>query len=113
LPENYFRPQIASVPAEYRGDVVNLLMEYAELFRTEPLGTSRRFEHRIELMDPEPIRMMPRRVPLTQYQPMLVEVERMLRLGVIRKSVSPYASPIVLVKKKSGEIRFLCGTSGS
>jgi transposase InsO family protein/predicted aspartyl protease len=105
LPET-ISSQIASVPAEYRGDVVNLLMEYAELFRTEPLGTSRRFEHRIELMDPEPIRMMPRRVPLTQYQPMLDEVERMLRLGVIRKSVSPYASPIVLVKKKSGEIRF-------
>jgi predicted aspartyl protease len=63
LPET-ISSQIASVPAEYRGDVVNLLMEYAELFRTEPLGTSRRFEHRIELMDPEPIRMMPRRVPL-------------------------------------------------
>jgi predicted aspartyl protease len=110
-PNNYQLPetisaQIVNVPPEYRADVVNLLTEYAELFRTEPLGTSRRFEHRIELNDPEPVRMMPRRVPLTQYQPMKDEVERMLRLGVIRKSVSPYASPIVLVKKKSGEIRF-------
>jgi hypothetical protein len=96
----------ANVPSEYRGDVASLLTEYAELFRTEPLGTSKRFEHRIELNDPEPVRMMPRRVPLTQFQPMKDEVERMLRLGVIRKSVSPYASPIVLVKKKSGEIRF-------
>jgi predicted aspartyl protease len=110
-PNNYPLPetisaQIVNVPPEFRSDVVNLLTEYAELFRTEPLGTSRRFEHRIELNDPEPVRMMPRRVPLTQYQPMKDEVERMLRLGVIRKSVSPYASPIVLVKKKSGEIRF-------
>jgi transposase InsO family protein/predicted aspartyl protease len=105
LPET-ISAQIVNVPSEYRGDVASLLTEYAELFRTEPLGTSRRFEHRIELTDPEPIRMMPRRVPLTQYQPMMDEVERMLRMGVIRKSVSPYASPIVLVKKKSGEIRF-------
>jgi predicted aspartyl protease len=70
-PNNYPLPetisaQIVNVPPEFRSDVVNLLTEYAELFRTEPLGTSRRFEHRIELNDPEPVRMMPRRVPLTQ-----------------------------------------------
>jgi hypothetical protein len=106
LPET-ISSQVANVPAEYRGDVANLLMEYAELFRTECLGTSRRFEHRIKLLDPEPIQIMPRRVPLTQYQPMKDKVDRMLRLGVIRKSVSLHASPIVLVKKSQVKFVFV------
>ena len=34
------------------------------------------------------------------------EVEAMLKMGVIRKSKSPYAAPPVLVKKPDGSVRF-------
>jgi hypothetical protein len=34
-------------------------------------------------------------------------LDNLLRMGVIRESNSPYASPIVLVKKKTGDLR-LC-----
>lgn len=34
------------------------------------------------------------------------EIEVMLEMGVIEKSDSPYASPIVLVRKPDGSVRF-------
>ena len=34
------------------------------------------------------------------------EIKEMLELGVIEKLVSPYSSPVVLVPRKDGSVRF-------
>ena len=34
------------------------------------------------------------------------EIDEMIELGVIEPSISPYSSPIVLVQKKDGSVRF-------
>lgn len=49
---------------------------------------------------------MPYRYP--NYQKTKIEklVDNMLRSGIIRPSVSPYSSPIILVKKKDGSLWF-------
>ena len=36
------------------------------------------------------------------------EVRNLLALGMIQPSLSPWASGIVMVKKKNGELRFCC-----
>ncbi|KAL0151937.1 hypothetical protein M9458_052744 [Cirrhinus mrigala] len=48
-----------------------------------------------------------RRVPLNQYQEVREHITKLLKKGVIQKSVSAYASPVVLVRKADGSLR-LC-----
>ena len=53
-----------------------------------------------------PIERLPRRLPNVLRQEVDKQVGEMLDSGVIRPSKSPWASPIVLVKKKDGAWRF-------
>ena len=52
------------------------------------------------------IKQAPRRLPITKREIEQVEVERMLKQGVISPSSSPWSSPTVLVTKKDGKTRF-------
>jgi hypothetical protein len=53
-----------------------------------------------------PIKQRAYRQPLVKRQIVDEEINRMLELGVIRPSQSPWASPITLVNKKDGTVRF-------
>ena len=53
----------------------------------------------------------PIRQPFRRQNPIIREIEQqqvkeMLRDGVIRPSSSPWASPVVMVKKKNGSMKF-------
>lgn len=65
------------------------------------------FVHRICLTDDKPFRLPFRRVPPSQYCKLRDVLNEMEEIEIIRKSSSEYASPVVLVWKKSGELR-LC-----
>ena len=84
-----------------------LLHQYADVFsRSEQdLGCSTLLEHEIPLLDDIPVRQRYRRLPPSQYEQVKAHIQLLLEGGVIRPSTSPYASPIVLVHKKSGELR--------
>lgn len=56
--------------------------------------------------DGPPIKQRPYRQPLTKRHIVDAEIDKMLKQGVIRPSVSPWASPITLVPKKDGLTRF-------
>lgn len=69
------------------------------------LGCTNRVEHVIRTNSP-PIKQRYYRVsPVVQKQ-IDEELNEMLRLGIVEPSNSPWASPIVLVKKKDGKYRF-------
>ena len=60
----------------------------------------------IEIEGHPPIKQNAYRIPLTQRVVVEQHIKDMLDQGVIRPSQSPWASPIVLVQKKDGSIRF-------
>ena len=58
-------------------------------------------------MDPKPFKERYRRIPLHQFEEVRKHLKEMEEIGAIRRSNSPLASPVVLVKKKDGSLR-LC-----
>ena len=105
LPET-IADQVASLDPCYHDRANNLLHKYAHLFNTRALGCAKKFSHRIILNDERPVKQMPRRVSWSQRQIIDREIEEMLERDVIESSCSPWATPIVLVKKKDGSTRF-------
>ena len=84
-----------------------LLREYKDVFSEEgdPISSTSLVEHEIYTEGP-PVRLPFRRQnPLVRAQEQS-QVKEMLRDGVIRPSKSPWVSPMVMVKKKDGSMRF-------
>ena len=73
---------------------------------TDVPGKSQIGAHSIRLTSDDPVRLRPYPVPHTLRGVIEEEVEKMLDMGVIEKSESPYSSPIVIVKKSDGSNRF-------
>jgi hypothetical protein len=61
---------------------------------------------RIELIDSKPISVIPYRKSLSENQLIAKEVEKMRKAGIIRKTKSNFASPVLVTIKKNGEHRF-------
>ena len=84
-----------------------LLREYKDVFSKEgdPISSTSLVEHEIYTEGP-PVRLpFCRQNPLVRAQEQS-QVKEMLRDGVIRPSISPWASPVVMVNKKDGSMRF-------
>ncbi|XP_011859227.1 PREDICTED: uncharacterized protein LOC105556736 [Vollenhovia emeryi] len=65
------------------------------------------FEMVISLRHDQPISARPRRLSFADKEQLRKILDDLLEKGIIRPSNSPYASPIVLVRKKTGDVR-LC-----
>lgn len=84
-----------------------LLEEYKDIFE-EPQGMPppREHDHKIPLIPcSQPVNQRGYKVPYIQKAEIERQIKEMLRTGVIQKSSSPFASPIILVKKKDGTWR--------
>lgn len=92
-----------------RSKVISLLTRYQSVFATHEgdLGCTTLISHEIPLTDEVPMRQRYRRIPPAEYDAVKTHIHQLLESQVIRESCSPYASPIVLVKKKDGSLR-LC-----
>ncbi|XP_059055505.1 uncharacterized protein LOC131849440 [Achroia grisella] len=87
----------------------NLLSKYSDCFSTglKDLGFTTAGEMTIELNDSEPVVYRPYRLSWGERDQVRNMVQEMMDAGIVRETSSPYASPIVLVQKKTGEKR-LC-----
>ena len=84
------------------------LQNWEHLFSVDDmdLGCTSATKHKIVLTDERPFKQRCRRIPTSMFTELQQHLKTMLDSGVIRKSHSPWASNIVLVKKKDGKLRF-------
>ena len=85
-----------------------LLVKYSFLFTMDSmdLGKTDLVKHHIELTNYTPIKDWYRRILSQQYEEVQKHLKEMLDIGAIRHSNSLWVSPVVLVRKKDGSLRF-------
>ena len=89
---------------EQRAEFMELAHQFSSQF-TEAPSTTNLVQHQIKLTSDEPIRSKPYPVPYSVRESLKKDIEDMIKIKVIRESSSPYASPVVVVKKKDNTNR--------
>jgi hypothetical protein len=97
----------AKITEEQKKQGEQLLEKYSDIFSTGDLdiGHSTEVKHRIELTDPIPFKQRHRRIPPAMFMEVKEHLQQLLACGIIRRSHSPWASNVVLVRKKNGSLR--------
>ena len=88
--------------------VITMLKLFRDIFSSgeTDIGHTPLIKHQIKLKDDETFKERHHRIPPHLYEEVREHIRDMLDANVIRPSTSPYASPIVLVRKKDGKLRF-------
>lgn len=86
-----------------------LLKEFTDIVSTGPsdVGHTDVTTHDIQTTTDQPIRMQPRRLPVHQQAEVRAHIDQLIRDGLVDPSNSPWAAPIVVVRKPDQSIR-LC-----
>jgi hypothetical protein len=95
---------LTSIP----GQIKDLIQEYGEIFQTpSSLPPSRQYDHSITLLpNSTPVNTRPYRYSPDHKDEIERQVSEMLKSGIVIPSLSPFASPVLLVKKKVRKWRF-------
>ena len=109
--DKYLREKLAHLKGEERSLLELALRQYEHLFyglKSEELGCTGQVEHSIETGDARPIKRNHYRIPYALKPVVDEHIEEMLRKGIIKPSISPWSSSIVLVQKKSqdGSVKY-------
>ncbi|UYV65155.1 K02A2.6-like [Cordylochernes scorpioides] len=93
---------------EQKSMIVECLEKYSEVFDFErkSFSTTSNVKHKIDTSDSRPIKQRPYRVSPVERRAIQSEVDKMIKMGIVQPSESPWSSPVVLVKKKDGSWRF-------
>ncbi|KAL0184751.1 hypothetical protein M9458_020447, partial [Cirrhinus mrigala] len=91
--------------ATQKTELQHLIGQFSDVFSPVP-GRTNTLQHEIRTPPGVIVKQRPYRIPEARRQAIETEVNQMLELGVIEPSRSPWSSPIVLVPKPDGTLRF-------
>ena len=89
---------------EQKIQLQELIKRHEHIFPDMP-GDANVIEHEVKLTSDEPMRSKAYVIPYNVRESLKGDVQAMLNMCVIRESKSPYASPLVIVRKKDGTNR--------
>lgn len=97
------------ISPEWKGRLTQKLQNMRDVFSQHRLdfGCTNKVKHRINLTDETPFKHRCRPIHPEDREGVQKHLQELLDTGVIRESESPFSSPIVVVRKKNGDIR-LC-----
>ncbi|GFX30619.1 hypothetical protein TNCV_4861431 [Trichonephila clavipes] len=98
----------AELSPEQKSSAERLFQEFEDVFsrNSSDIGHTTVIQHRIDTADHPPIKQHPRRLPFAKQEEVGTLLREMQENDIIEPSSSPWASPIVLVRKKDGSTRF-------
>lgn len=94
--------------AEQVNQIQVLFLEYRDIFSTGDfdIGYTDIIKHRIDVTNDIPFKQRHRYIPPSMYEEVRNHLRQLLDQGIIKESASPWASGVVLVRKKDGKLRF-------
>ena len=96
---------------EQQSQFINIIYDHPEVFslHDEDLGFCNKIKHTILMTSDRPVYLLHCTIPPQLLGEVHKCLDTWLRQGIIRPSQSPYASQVVIVQKKSGEICLCSG----
>ncbi|KAG1463919.1 hypothetical protein G6F56_005189 [Rhizopus delemar] len=108
--DRYSKLEIGTIVNKVQSRLKRLLHKYEEIFdwNNDAIGHTNLLQHRIIINENTiPISHRPYRISPLEAEHLQKELEKYSKLGVITPSNSPWAAPVILVKKKNGEYRMV------
>lgn len=95
------------LPQQWRDRITQRLNSFSDVFSHHELdfGHTTKIKHCIKLMDPTPFKQRPWQIHPQDFEAVKKHLQTLAEAGIIRESESPFASPIVVVRKKNGDVR--------
>jgi len=88
----------------FEKEILELTAQFSTLFSDEP-GRTNVYIHKIRLSDDKPFKPRSYPIPWCHKEKVKNKIEEMIEWGVIRRSETPYISPLVPIIKKDGTVR--------
>ena len=106
--KDMFENSCQNLSEEQSDQLRRVLIEFQDVFakHTYDLGNFNAIEHEINTGDAKPVKSKMRRTPLKFAGEEEAELQKMLDAGVIKPSVSDWASAPVLIRKRDGTVRY-------